>query len=228
VSGAAKDFKPGTLTAEGQALTPRPAKHKTNEQNWALVRASEYKTLTLNVPEKSEGTLWLVVSSEGVRETPNVKYGGNGLSVTRSYKTLAGDEVKLTDGSIALGDLIFVEDEIANTSGEAIQNIALVDRLPAGFEIENPRLGRATSAEWIEKDAQWEVDYLNIRDDRVEAFGTLEPRQYKKVTYTVRAVTSGKFTAPSVEAEAMYDPSLWAREAGGPVVIGGPWEGHLL
>jgi uncharacterized protein YfaS (alpha-2-macroglobulin family) len=225
---AARDFKPGQLTADGQTLTPRAAKHQTTEQNWALVRASEYKSLTLNVPEKSEGSLYLVVSSEGVREKPTVTYGGNGLSVARSYRSLAGDAVNLTDGSINLGDLIFVELDIENTSDENIQNIALVDRLPAGFEIENPRLGRATTAEWIEKDSQWDVDYLNIRDDRIEAFGRLGRGDKKTVVYTVRAVTSGKFTAPAVDAEAMYDPTLWAREQGKPVVIGGPWAGKLL
>src|SRR5262249_38585961 len=104
-AGAVRDFKPGQLTADGQTLTPRAAKHQSNEQNWALVRASEYKSLTLNVPEKSEGSLWLVVSSDGVREKPTVTYGGNGLSVSRSYRSLAGDPVNLTNGSINLGDL---------------------------------------------------------------------------------------------------------------------------
>jgi uncharacterized protein YfaS (alpha-2-macroglobulin family) len=44
----------------------------------------------------------------------------------------------------------------------------------------------------------------------------------------VRVVTSGKFTIPPVEAEAMYDPTLWARDKGGTAVIGGPWTGKLL
>jgi uncharacterized protein YfaS (alpha-2-macroglobulin family) len=69
---------------------------------------------------------------------------------------------------------------------------------------------------------------MNMRDDHLEAFGTLNPGESKKIVYTVRAVTSGKFTIPPVEAEAMYDPTLWTRAKGGTAVIGGPWAGKLL
>jgi uncharacterized repeat protein (TIGR01451 family) len=150
------------------------------------------------------------------------------MTVSRKYRTFEGDEVDLTDGSVKLGDLVYVEVEVGNTSGETIQNIALVDRLPAGFEVENPRLGRGFKADWVNPDDQWGVDYLNMRDDRIEAFGALPPSTSKTIVYTVRAVTSGKYAMPPVEAEAMYDPTLWAREKGGTAVVGGPWTGKLL
>ena len=69
---------------------------------------------------------------------------------------------------------------------------------------------------------------MNLRDDRLEAFGALAPRTTKKIVYTVRVVTSGKFTIPPVEAGAMYDATLWARGKGGRAVIGGPWTGKTL
>ena len=67
-----------------------------------------------------------------------------------------------------------------------------------------------------------------LRDDRLEAFGTLGVRETKKLNYTIRAVTSGTYATPPVEAEAMYDPTLWAREKGETAVVGGPWTGKLL
>ena len=48
------------------------------------------------------------------------------------------------------------------------------------------------------------------------------------VIYTVRAVTSGTFIVPPVEAGAMYDPTLWARGKAGSAVIGGPWTGKTI
>jgi uncharacterized protein YfaS (alpha-2-macroglobulin family) len=79
------------------------------------------------------------------------------------------------------------------------------------------------------KDEQvWTPEFMNLRDDRLEAFGALQPRTSRKIIYTVRAVTSGKFTIPPVEAEAMYDPTLWARARGGTAVVGGPWTGKTL
>jgi hypothetical protein len=132
------------------------------------------------------------------------------------------------DGSLKLGDVVFVEVEVENKTGAAIQNIALVDRLPAGFEIENPRLGRGSRPDWVKDEDLWAVDFMNMRDDHLEAFGALPAGETRKVVYTVRVVTSGKFTVPPIEAGAMYDSTLWARDKGGTAVVSGPWTGKLL
>jgi uncharacterized repeat protein (TIGR01451 family) len=150
------------------------------------------------------------------------------MTINRSYHTLDSTEIDPSKGNLHLGDLLFVELDIENTSTVSIQNIAVVDRLPAGFEIENPRLGRATKPDWVKDEEQWAVDFMNIRDDRIEAFGTLAPKETKKIVYTVRVVTAGKFAIPPSEAGAMYDPTLWARDAGGTAVVAGPWTGKLL
>ena len=168
------------------------------------------------------------MTSEGVRPGGDYKVGGNGLSVTRTYKDLAGTVIDPEKGDLKLGDLVYVAIQLSNTSGADIQNIALVDRLPAGFEVENPRLGRSTKADWITEDQQWATDFMNLRDDHLEAFGTLPAKQSRQLIYTVRVVTSGRFTIPPVEAEAMYDPTLWARAKGGTAVVSGPWTGKLL
>jgi uncharacterized protein YfaS (alpha-2-macroglobulin family) len=223
----AKGTAGGVLTADGATIEPRKTKQKTNDKSWSLARASEYKSLVLDIPAGADG-MYLVISSEGVRPGSDYKVGGNGLSVSRTYKSLDGTEVKLGDGKVALGDLVFVEITVGNTSGQSIQNIALVDRLPAGFEVENPRLGRSFKADWVVEDEQWSLDFLNMRDDRLEAFGSLPAGEDKKIVYTIRAVTSGTYTTPPVEVEAMYDPTLWARDKGEPAIVGGPWTGKLL
>ncbi|HEU4611549.1 MAG TPA: MG2 domain-containing protein, partial [Kofleriaceae bacterium] len=224
---AGKGTAAGTLVADGTTIAPRKTKLKTNDKTWSLSRASEYSSLTLDVPQQAAG-MWLVITSEGVRPNAEYKVGGDGLRVSRTYRDAQGDAIDLTKGGLQLGDVAFVEVEITNTSGQSIQNIALVDRLPAGFEVENPRLGRSFTADWIDADEQWAVDFLNMRDDRLEAFGYLAAGQSRKIVYTVRAVTSGTYTMPPVEAEAMYDPTIWAREKGGTAVVGGPWTGKLL
>jgi hypothetical protein len=229
VAGAASKFAPPVLTADGKEVaTQQGARQRASDRTWALVRASERKGLTLKVPEKGEGKLYLVLASEGVRADGQYRTGGEGLSLERHYRNLEGDVLDVRGGSVSLADLVYVEVKIKNTSGERIQNIALVDRLPAGWEIENARLGRGGSVEWASSEEQWGADYVNIRDDRVEVFGSLEAGETKMVVYAVRAVTSGRFTLPPVEAEAMYDPRIWAREAGGSVEVSGPWEDFLL
>jgi uncharacterized protein YfaS (alpha-2-macroglobulin family) len=223
----AKGVADGTLEADGAVIAARKTKVKSNDRTWSLMRASEYKSLTLDVPATSAG-MWLVVNSEGVRAGNDYKVGGNGLWVSRSYKKADGTELDVSDGSLKLGDVVFVEDEIENKTGAVIQNIALVDRLPAGFEIENPRLGRGSRPDWVKDEDLWAVDFMNMRDDHLEAFGSLPAGETRKVVYTVRVVTSGKFTVPPIDAEAMYDSTLWARDKGGTAVVSGPWTGKLL
>jgi hypothetical protein len=219
------------LTADGKEVALQQQqgnKQRGSDKTWALVRASERKGLNLKVADKGEGKLYLVLASDGVRADGKYRTGGEGLTLSRQYRNLAGDVLDVQGGSVNLAELVYVEVEVKNTSGERIQNIALVDRLPAGWEIENARLGRGGSVEWASSEEQWSADYVNIRDDRVEVFGSLDAGESKKVVYAVRAVTSGKFTLPPVEAEAMYDPRIWAREAGGTVEVSGPWADFLL
>jgi uncharacterized protein YfaS (alpha-2-macroglobulin family) len=105
-----------------------------------------------------------------------------------------------------------------------VQNIALVDRVPAGWELENPRLGRGDLPAWAEDLELWEREHMNLRDDRLEVFGSLYRGEARSVIYAVRAVTAGEFAQPPVSAEAMYDPTLWAKQPGGRITVVGPWD----
>jgi alpha-2-macroglobulin len=128
--------------------------------------------------------------------------------------------------AVKLGETFAVELTLTNKHADRVQNLALVDRLPAGWEVENPRLGRGGALSWVGE--AWKTDALNLRDDRVELFGAVERGQTVTFVYTVRAVTAGTFTQPPVEAEAMYDPRVWAREDGQVVKVAGPWDDFLL
>ncbi|MBN1208467.1 MAG: hypothetical protein JXB05_26640 [Myxococcaceae bacterium] len=230
VTGAASSFTPPTLMVDGKEVASQVRDSKSaraSDRTWALARASERKGLTLELKDKSEGKLYLILNSDGVRSGSQVRTGGEGLTISRTYRKLDGATISPGE-AVGLADLIYVEVEIRNHTGERIQNIALVDRLPAGWEIENARLGRGGSVEWVDAESLWAPDYVNIRDDRMEVFGSLQSGESKKVVYAVRAVTAGKFTLPPVEAEAMYDPRIWAREGGQQVVVSGPWKDYLL
>lgn len=221
-AASAESFAPPILHADGRDLAPRGAKAGSSERTWDVVRASEYDNLRLTVPEKGNGKLYLILTSEGVRETPDMRYGGEGLSLARRYYDAAGEPLD-PSAEMPLGELIYVELEAANPGSERIANLALVDRVPAGWEIENPRLGRGGLPEWADPDKLWQADHLDLRDDRLEVFGHLEAGERKTVLYAVRATTAGRFTRPSASLEAMYDPRLRARERGGSARVAGPW-----
>ncbi|MEM7588479.1 MAG: hypothetical protein AAF560_34140, partial [Acidobacteriota bacterium] len=222
LAAGAQSFEPPRLRANGKSLTPQEPQRPTSDRTWNLARASEYRELELEVPAKEDGKLYLILTSEGVRTQPDWRTGGEGLTLSRSYRDAAGDPLTPAQG-VALGDLIYVELTLRNNSAERVSNIALVDRIPAGWEIENPRLGRGGAIGWLDTNALWQVDHLDLRDDRIELFGHLERGETRRVVYAARAVTAGRFTVPPVEAEAMYDPRIWAREGMQRVEITGPW-----
>jgi len=226
VSGGSRDFKNIKLTDGVTKLDPIDGKSgKQVDPRWAVPRASE-RELTLQVGNAGSGKLYLVMQSEGVKIGSTYETGGKGLKLKREFLTPDGAAVDLAN--IQLGDVIYTKITVTNTTGTRVQNIALVDRFPAGWEIENPRLGRSGVVDWVDRSELWAGDNLNLRDDRLELFGALDAKQSRTVVYGLRAVTAGQFTAPPVEAEAMYDPSIWARQPGSSVTIKGPWASVLL
>lgn len=227
LEAGAQDFAPPTLVADGRQLQPvaLPPGVKRSDRTWDLPRAGEYERLTLTVPRKGEGKLFLILVSEGVREQDGAPYGGEGLQLERRWLDAQGNALGSPPAGVKLGELVYVELTLHNTSGERMSNIALVDRIPAGWEIENPRLGRSDATpEWVDEDRLWQADHLDLRDDRLEVFGELQKAEVRQIVYAVRAVTAGKFQLPTADAEAMYDPRNWARVRGGEVVVEAPWK----
>ena len=112
--------------------------------------------------------------------------------------------------------------KIAST--EKRGRVLLVDRLPAGLEIENPRLvtgGDISALSWLKSDIG--AEHTEFRDDRfVAAFNFLRNRSQNTsatVAYIVRAVTPGTFVHPAALVEDMYQPENFARTASGRLEI---------
>ena len=197
------------------------------ERIWHVARASEYETLSLRLNDKGKAPVYLMLNTEGIKKDAVYEFGGQGLALKRTFHNANGKELNLTDGSAAFGKVVYIKIAVTNKTNEPIHNIALVDRIPSGWEIENPRLGRSQATSWFSMRSKWNTDYMNIRDDRIELFGKLKAKETRFWLYAVRAVTSGQFVMPPVEAEAMYDPEIWAREPGRNVVVPGPWNAYL-
>jgi alpha-2-macroglobulin len=223
VKSTAAGIKP-KLQLNGKEIARDPG--TAGDPTWSVIRASEYSSVAVQLDQKPQGDLFAIVTSEGIRQDAVYEEGSSGLDVSRVYMDAEGDELDVSQ--LGLGEVVYTVITVANRSNERVQNIALVDRFPAGWEIENPRLGRGGLADFIDRDALWEADYLSLRDDRLEMFGALERGDERQVVYALRAVTAGQYTAPPVEAEAMYDPSIWARQLGQPVNVIGKWEDFFL
>ena len=105
------------------------------------------------------------------------------------------------------------------TVARKIEEVALVQVLPAGWEIDNPRLSDRTAPKWTKRLNLNREEYLDVRDDRVMWFLDAERRRHLDFVVRLNAVTAGSFRLPATVAEAMYDRSYRATAAGKRVVV---------
>jgi uncharacterized protein YfaS (alpha-2-macroglobulin family) len=109
-----------------------------------------------------------------------------------------------------------------NDATSTAARLLLVDRLPAGFEIDNPNLvssGSVAALDWLKTEI--EPSHAEYRDDRfVAAFDRPAngPASFM-VAYIVRAVAPGRYVHPPAQIEDMYRPEKFGRTATGTVEI---------
>ncbi|MWN31110.1 MULTISPECIES: alpha-2-macroglobulin family protein [unclassified Gilliamella] len=85
----------------------------------------------LNIINKSNLPAWYMLSEQGYDKTPPNEPIKRGLEVYREYTDLDGKPVE----QVKLGDKINVTVQIRALANEGMTNIAIVDLLPAGFEV---------------------------------------------------------------------------------------------
>jgi len=162
-----------------------------------------------------------VVAATGVPTAPEPA-GGDGFKIERHFYNTQGEEIDIK--TVAQNDRVVVVDTVTADGGRAGQ-VMIVDRIPAGFEIENPDIsksGQTQAFEWLQVERN--VAHTEARTDRfVAALNRAEsdPLEYS-VAFSMRAVAPGTFTEPAATVEDMYRPDLSARTEAGTVEIVGP------
>src|SRR2546421_4259678 len=162
--------------------------------------------------------LQAVVSVIGAPVTPEPA-ADKGFSIQRLYYTLDGEPAEI--GKVKQNERFAVVLKI--TEGQpTFGRIIVADYLPAGFEIDNPRLvssGDTGTLSWIE-DAK-DPTHSEFRDDRfTAAFDRASgDKAVFTVAYVVRAVSPGKYVLPQAYVEDMYRPDRFGRTGVGTVEI---------
>lgn len=138
--------------------------------------------------------------------------GGEGFTISRAYYTLNGEEANVSEAVQNERFVVVLEVEELN---DWPSRVAVTDLLPAGFEIDNPRLvdsAELSNFEWL---GEPEAVHSEFRDDRfVAAFDRTGGGSFT-VAYVVRAVTPGVYAHPAAVVEDMYRPQFNARTAAG-------------
>lgn len=142
------------------------------------------------------------------------------LSISREFIDIDGDQVNLKN--LEQGSKIYSKVTLGNMA--SIDNIVLNERIPACMDIVNTRISKSNSSPF--KDVNLDLDYKDIRDDRVLHFLSVDKKtkrekipgsnktrvvilQNKTVIYTpLIATTLGECHLPAVSVEAMYDSRI--------------------
>ena len=159
-----------------------------------------------------------VVSVSGSPLTPEPA-AEHGFKIERNYFTLAGEPA---DPSKAKQNQRFVVVLKITEPQPQFGRVILADYLPAGFEIDNPRLvssGDTGTLSWIADAAQ--PVHSEFRDDRFAAAfeRNKDSAPVFTVAYVVRAVSPGHYVLPQAIVEDMYRPDRFGRTATGTIEI---------
>jgi len=194
----------GSITSSGKSLG--------NFDGKELKLARGIANQKLLISTSGKGGLYWFAQSEGMSATGSYVEEDQGLRVRRDFLTRDGKPI----GPLHQNDLIVVRLSLSSANGLFIDNVVITDLLPAGFEIENPRITEPRDMPWITNSAV--PQYLDIRDDRIHFF-TSADKQEKSFHYQVRIVSKGTFTAGPVAADAMYQGEYRSYSGGVKLVV---------
>jgi uncharacterized protein YfaS (alpha-2-macroglobulin family) len=193
-----KDTTAGNLTISALA----------NDAAEVLVQAARFARTEVNnavdgirISGSNGQQIYYVLSQTGFDATAPQDALSQGLEIQRVYLDDAGKAVT----AASIGDELTVRLRIRST-GQRRSNVAVVDMLPGGFEVQSDSLRRQYGA--------WSADYTDVREDRVVVYGSFNNR-VSEIRYRVKLTSAGNFVLPSAFAGSMYDRSIQARTAPG-------------
>lgn len=145
----------------------------------------------------------VVLSISGQPSEP-LPAGGNGFNITRTFYDLEGNEIDPTAVPYNTRMAVVIEVEpLSENNGRLL----VVDRLPGGVVIDNPRLVRSGdlgALDWLTTIDQ--PDHVEFRTDQFVV--SVDQRNFGDpvltFAYLARAVTPGSYTLPPASVEDMY------------------------
>ncbi len=173
---------------------------------------------TATIANTGQATAQLVTTVSGSPIAPEPATS-NGYTVERTIYSLDGKKLDLK--SVQQNQRVVVALKVTEAEARAAR-LLIVDRLPAGLEIDNPALvdgGSVASFSWLTTGVT--PEHTEYRDDRFVAVFDREPGQsaFIDLAYVVRAVAPGHYVWPPATAEAMYAPERFGRTAFGELEV---------
>lgn len=189
------------------------------------------QTESLTVQKDGKGRLYYRIGLKYAPKDLELSPADYGFALERRYEPVddPGDVRRDKDGTWRVRSGARVRVRIDMVAPARRYHVALIDPLPAGFEVVNPALA---VSEGVPADPQAAIgdsrywwwfrpwyEHQNMRDERVEAFTSLLWDGVHTYTFVARATTPGAFTVPPTKAEEMYHPETFGRTGTDKVIV---------
>lgn len=160
----------------------------------------------ITLSNMEQNTLFVTIVNSGILPVGKEKEFQRNLKVSSLFKSRDGsfmDVSKLMQGTDFVAEVT-----LTNTTGNKIENVALTEIFPSGWEIVNTRFTDFGDF------AQNEVDHTDLRDDRANFYFGLKKNGTKTFRVLLNASYLGRYYLPGVQAEAMYENDYAVRTKG--------------
>lgn len=161
---------------------------------------------SITLKNNKNNTIYVRVLNTGILPIGQENVIQSDVSAAIVFKNRKGGVINVS--KISQGTEFIAEVTIKNQRNESVQNVALSQILPSGFEIVNTRFtdyGDATNNI---------ADYIDIRDDRTNFYFGMKARETKVFRILLNASYLGNYYLPGLQCEAMYDNTFLARTKG--------------
>ncbi len=165
------------------------------------------KNNKFKITNNNNGVLYVRLFNKGILPVGEEKVLSKNLSADVSFYTKNGDKIEPT--KIKQGTNFVAKVIIKNTSDKNIDNVALTQYFPSGWEIVNTRFTDAGSNTSLP-----EVDYTDIRDASISNYFSLKANQSKIFKVLLNTSYLGSYYLSGIQAQAMYDNDYIVRTKG--------------
>jgi uncharacterized protein YfaS (alpha-2-macroglobulin family) len=163
-------------------------------------------TNTLNIKNTGENLLYVSIINNGILPVGEERELQRNLVANVVFKGRNG--TKLDPSSIMQGTDFVAEVSLTNTKAEVIEDVALSQIFPSGWEIVNTRF--TDFGDFAEN----EVTYTDLRDDRANFYFDMKKNETKVFRVLMNASYLGRYYLPGIQAEAMYNNDYAVRTKG--------------
>jgi len=151
--------------------------------------------------ETEKNIFYLLTQSGYEKSTKTNKEIRNGMEIYRDYYNKNGEPIS----NATIGSEVEVRIRIRALSQNKIDNIAIIDLLPAGFEVINNSFKQLTPN-------YSGSQHHEIREDRLVIYTGIN-KNLSEYRYRAKITTQGDFSVPAIDARSMYQRQLHARSA---------------